>query len=73
MTIFDIKSNYTVSFNSCKIKELKISTSNIGNLHIQFAKFENLKISGHFSDVQYRTIKNINIVATEVKNDCWIN
>jgi hypothetical protein len=31
-----------------------------------------LNIIGHFSDVQYRTIKNINIVATDVKNDCLI-
>jgi len=72
MSIFDIHSDYKISFNDAKIKNLKISTSNINNLHMQFSEFKNLTISGHFSEVQYRTIKDINIIKTTVKNDCLI-
>ncbi|WP_404319735.1 hypothetical protein [Malaciobacter canalis] len=70
--IFNIESNFGINFSSCRIKNLNITNSNIKLLSIQFSNFDNLTISGHFSVNDYRKIENINIVASNVKKDCWI-
>ena len=72
MNLFRIKSNYKVSFSGSKIQDLKISTSDIYNLHIQFSTFSNITISGNFSSNDYHTINNINIIRTNVLNESWI-
>ncbi|RXJ68963.1 hypothetical protein CRV08_05900 [Halarcobacter ebronensis] len=72
MKFFNVFSDYEISFCSCKIKNLNISNCNIAKLEITFCEFNNLNIIGHFSPVDYRTIKNINFVKLEVKDNCWI-
>ncbi|MGB5792200.1 hypothetical protein [Poseidonibacter sp.] len=72
LNIFNIHSDYKFTLSSCDIKDLKINNSNLNSLDIQFSFFDNLSIIGSFSPNDYRTIKNINLIKIDVKNECEI-
>jgi hypothetical protein len=72
LNISNVHFDYKFTLSSCDIKDLKINNSNLNSLDIQFSFFDNLSIIGSFSPNDYRTIKNINLIKIDVKNECEI-